>query len=347
MHIAILDTDLPVPAVYQTRGLYSTQFTKLIRAATTRLGPRYLTTDNGEYIWTFTHTSSYDVVGGMLPPEDRLRTAPNPPQNGHEQELRNRDIIDGILITGSACSAYDKDALPWIGKLEEFIRRVWAMFPLVKIFGSCFGHQIIAQALLSRIVSGFPRSTLPSEVSPPSFELEDNDKRVRVERCPSGYEVGIVPITLDQTFNRLFPYIARALRGRRQFRLQLVHGDRVVPISSVNKDMANSTLNPNEIKLPHPWVNLGHTPRCPIQGLLYPGRVLTFQGHFEFDAFVNCESIREFGRRFGWDPAVIEDYVKQIEISAACAEGREDEDDSKLAAEALVLFLAGKEHVFY
>lgn len=35
MHIAVLDTDVPVPAVYSTRGLYSIQFRTLLQAAAT------------------------------------------------------------------------------------------------------------------------------------------------------------------------------------------------------------------------------------------------------------------------------------------------------------------------
>ncbi len=54
---------------------------------------------------------------------------------------------DGWLITGSAHGAYD--GLPWIAKLEDFIRQAYgAGVPLV---GICFGHQIMAQALGGKV----------------------------------------------------------------------------------------------------------------------------------------------------------------------------------------------------
>ena len=300
MHIAVLDTDVPVPTVYSTRGLYSTQFRTLLQAAANRLNAR---NDSNIDI----HTSAYDAVGGTLPPFNRLRTSSHHNKNNENKEQDEQDIIDGILITGSANASYEKDTKPWIANLEVFIREVYDHFPAVKMFGSCFGHQIIAQAL-------FPGT-------------------LRVEHCALGYEVGIVPITLDGAFNEAFPHIADSLRQRDQdrFRLQLVHGDRVV---SVDK--------PDEVNLPSPWLNLGYTDICPIHGLYNPRRVLTYQGHFEFDTFVNRESCVEFGRRLGWDKDAIEGFVQNINISMSTSEGEEEDDDSKAAAEAVVLLFAGK-----
>lgn len=39
-------------------------------------------------------------------------------------------------------------------------------------------------------------------------------------------------------------------------------------------------------EVPEGCVNLGSTPICEIQGLYMPGRILTVQGHPEYDEFV-------------------------------------------------------------
>ncbi len=54
---------------------------------------------------------------------------------------------DGWLIGGSRHGAYDD--LPWIPKLEDFIRDAFARS--VPLVGICFGHQVIAQALGGRV----------------------------------------------------------------------------------------------------------------------------------------------------------------------------------------------------
>ena len=63
---------------------------------------------------------TFDVQAGMLPKA-----------NGH----------DAFLITGSPAGVYDP--YPWIAPLMDFIRSADA----AKMFGVCFGHQVMAEAL--------------------------------------------------------------------------------------------------------------------------------------------------------------------------------------------------------
>jgi GMP synthase-like glutamine amidotransferase len=298
IHIAILDTDVPVPTVYAARGLYSSQFRALLQSAAGRVSQS--TSQNVKI-----QTSAYDVVGGTFPALSTLRTTKS---SADEEEEEGVKPIDAILITGSAASAYyTSPQYAWIGQLQTFIRKAWTDYPAVKMFGSCFGHQIIAQALLL-----------------------DSDEHVQVEACAMGYEVGIHPITLNPAFSatKLGGVLSSGLESRDgMLRVQLIHGDRVV-----------STTTAAAADLPAPWLNIGSTQLSPIQGMYYPGRVLTYQGHFEFDVFVNTETVLEFGRRGGWDAGVVGQYLEQV--TSITSEGG---DDSELAAELVVRFLVDDE----
>jgi GMP synthase-like glutamine amidotransferase len=55
--------------------------------------------------------------------------------------------IDGVIITGSPASVHD-DA-PWVARLMDLIRDMAAQG--MPMFGACFGHQAIAQALGGRV----------------------------------------------------------------------------------------------------------------------------------------------------------------------------------------------------
>ncbi|MCX8507444.1 MAG: type 1 glutamine amidotransferase [Rhodobacteraceae bacterium] len=67
--------------------------------------------------------TNFAVKDGIFPPEDRR--------------------FDGWLITGSPASVHDSD--PWINRLKAMIRRLDA--ERAPLFGACFGHQVIAEAL--------------------------------------------------------------------------------------------------------------------------------------------------------------------------------------------------------
>ncbi|KAH8427488.1 uncharacterized protein LDX57_005201 [Aspergillus melleus] len=298
VHVAIFDLDVPVPAVYSARGLYSSIFRRLLENAASRL-------NQSRSRPIAIHTSSWDILGGSYPPLASLRTTENESDSDNPTNPLALPI-SAILLTGSAPAAYDTATHPWINPLADYLTRIYNDFPHVKIFGSCFGHQILAQTLLS----------------PP----------LKNELCPEGREMGLVPIALTEGFQASFPHVKHALPEGRM-RLQMIHGDWVVPVSGAR----------DPVDLPAPWMNIGGSQACPIQGLYCPKRVLSYQGHFEFDTFVNVETCKEFGKRAGWNPELIVEWLKMIELGKGKGEGDEDDDDAKVAAEVVVLFFAGED----
>lgn len=206
------------------------------------------------------------------------------------------------MISGSHFSAYDD--LLWIKNLETLIRNVYDEHPSVRLYGSCFGHQIIAQSLLGRVGSAV------------------------VEPNPSGWEVGVQEIKFVPEFRQNFPqrHLDSTTRpptppksplGERRnsntLRIQLIHADHV-KLSTTKA-------------LPGNWMLVGKSTKCANQGMYEPGRVLTFQGHFEFDSFINYETVKMFGS--GWPS---EDIQRRLEST-------KHEDDSDEIAEMILQFM--------
>lgn len=308
VHIAVLDTDVPCQAVYAQRGLYSSQFRALLTAAAGRLNQNPGSLKCGPIDVQIT---AFDVVGGLLPPPEDLRVESNASSG---KDLSKSPVpIDAILVTGAAAAAYDD--LHWIPTLEAFIQTVHNKYPLVKIFGSCFGHHLIGQALLEKSESPI---------------IKDCPTNFSVQAQPY-HEIGVQSIILHPSFASNFAPLAR-FKERESFKLQLIHGDVVAPspLPVTEEDRMNASL-------PHPWINVGSSEKCLIQGLYYPGRVLTLQGHFEFDAFATAELCLQFSRKFAWPSDLLASHLHAIWCSTKAGE----EDHSEAAAEAVLLFFAG------
>ncbi|KAH8656085.1 class I glutamine amidotransferase-like protein [Tricladium varicosporioides] len=225
LRIAVLDCDIPVPNVYAKRGYYSDIFIKLLQD---------VASTNQELSQLNIQSRRYDAVGGELPATEDLQH------------------FDAIIITGSGYSAYDPD--PWISSLTDFCRTLYTSHPNIKIFGSCFGHQIVCHALFS----------------PPNHNIVSKD--------PKGWELGVQPIRLSPAFLSAYGPVSSNLSNPSQLRLQFVHADHV-------------TMH----TLPPGFHSIGSSAHCVFQGVWKRGRILTYQGHAEFDRFVNGETSKVFG----------------------------------------------------
>ena len=86
INIALLDADIPVPAVLSARGYYSTIFQRLLESALIRLAKANTVVSDPLPTVQF---SAYDIVRGDYP-----------------TDLAS---LDGVVISGAAASAYDSD----------------------------------------------------------------------------------------------------------------------------------------------------------------------------------------------------------------------------------------------
>ncbi|CZS94882.1 uncharacterized protein RAG0_04709 [Rhynchosporium agropyri] len=245
LNLISLDCDIPVPNVYAERGFYSDIFENLLNSA--------VKTENKSH-------------GGSIPADLDVRVTRYDCMGGDLPSTRQLEGVQGIILTGSAFSAYDD--VPWIHNLIAFVLEIYYDFPYIKIFGSCFGHQLVAHAIFST-----PYSSV-------------------VYHDPTGWELGVQPITLTPPFLSHYGPVTSNPSSPSHSRLQLIHADHVlIPSSLMRKEGFKS---------------IGRSERCAVQGIWKDGRVLTFQGHAEFDRFV----IGETARFVGMDELSVESVMR-------------------------------------
>ena len=147
LNLALLVCDTPKPEVLEKYGDYPKMFTNVFsRANTNELK------DKVEITW-----QHVDVVHKQEYPDLR--------------DLADNRTFDGIVISGSASSAYMDE--PWILKLIQFVHKLRAepYRSQVKLVGICFGHQIIARACGGSC-----------EKNPNGWEVKREKKRKGMER---------------------------------------------------------------------------------------------------------------------------------------------------------------------
>ncbi|KAH6668500.1 class I glutamine amidotransferase-like protein, partial [Halenospora varia] len=209
--------------------------------------------------------SSYDVVQGEYPTS----------LNG----------VDVVVITGSSASVNDGHK-HWIYKLQLFMKTVWYFEPHIKLFGSCFGHQILCKTILGLDV-----------------------KRIK-------WEIGVQPIILSSDFIGEFS-TATSSKPPKPMRIQLVHQDHVI-------------LPPDGI-LPPNCMIIGRSAGCQIQGVYWPRRMLTFQGHPEFDRHICRETTKSF---------LVEDLEMDSDLRKESLQAIDQDDDSWWTRQAIWSFFS-------
>ncbi|TVY14058.1 putative glutamine amidotransferase-like protein [Lachnellula arida] len=295
LRIAILDCDTPVPNVYSERGLYSDIFAALLRdAASTSPELSELKLEFSKYdsvLGQFPSLEEFPTLNGVIITGSGMFIYSRAPKakTWIMEQSRKSEKTKPVLNISTAASAYD-DA-PWITSLTDFCRRIYTSYPSIKIFGSCFGHQLLCHVLFS----------------PPGKNV--------VCRDPKGWELGVHPTTLSSAFISNFGPVTSNPLHADQLRLQFVHADHV--------DLPG---------LSEGFHSIGSSQHCSLQGVWKKGRVLTYQGHAEFDGFVNGETVKVFGKAV-WDQTFMEESLKAVD----------GEDDSIWAAQVMLRFFMEEE----
>lgn len=112
--------------------------------------------------------------------------------------------IKSIWITGSGADSFAD--VPWILNLMTFIQKVISNHEKISIVGICFGHQVIARALGSK-----------------------------VNRNPKGWELGSYKVALNQDEE-----IKKLFEGTDTFRVLEVHQDVVFEIPEGYKNLGST-----------------------------------------------------------------------------------------------------------
>jgi GMP synthase (glutamine-hydrolysing) len=91
-------------------------------------------------------------------------------------ELAPPEQFSGIVVTGSSSSVTDREG--WVLAGEEYLRR--AVAARVPVFGICFGHQMLGQALGGRVA----RNPRGREIGTVDLEIVEKDPILEAARAP-------------------------------------------------------------------------------------------------------------------------------------------------------------------
>ncbi|EGR51592.1 uncharacterized protein TRIREDRAFT_74563 [Trichoderma reesei QM6a] len=227
LRIAILECEKPLPKAQAARGSFGDIFHNFFAQGLQGLGPEAAAAD------VRLDVSKWDTMAGDYP---------------------QIEDVDVFALTGSYGTAFYND--PWIVTLVDFVKHTLESTD-TKVFGICFGHQVIGRAL-----------------------------GADVNRNPHGWEISVENLVLNEQ--------GQELLGVPSLNLHQMHRDAVLGV-------------------PPGITNLGSSIKCSVQILYQPGRLLSFQGHPEFDELINEEIIRadnENGHAF--DDETFRDALERV-----------------------------------
>ncbi|KAG0331820.1 hypothetical protein BG004_001493 [Podila humilis] len=141
VRLALLVCGTPIPTILEAHGDYTVIFRGLFQAGLDSLKEQGAVDANTNLV-----LEGFDVREGIYP--------------------KSLHDWDGIVITGSANDAYADQ--PWINELVRFVREFPRDGSVPKVFGVCFGHQIIGRAFGAKVAKntrGWEIGWTPTELT--------------------------------------------------------------------------------------------------------------------------------------------------------------------------------------
>lgn len=234
--------------------------------------------------------------------------------SGELPDLRDIHTYQGLVVTGSHYCVRDEHAHEWIGALKRFIAKV-VVHGGVKVYGACFGCQVIAEALGGKVDAnpcGLP------------FVLK-RETVVLTEAMTNRPEYELALSAFPPT--ALTGGAASEKKPTRQARLAVLqaHGDVVV-------------------SLPNGAVLLAHSETAPCEMFALGEDVLAVQGHPELDGATMLEKIAPFARALSEDDRAAAksslrletDHVSVVGIVRAFLRGFSSSDDGDRRYEKII-----------
>ena len=191
--------------------------------------------------------------------------------SGELPDLREIHTYQGLVVTGSHYCVRDEHAHEWIGALKRFIAKV-VVHGGVKVYGACFGCQVIAEALGGKV----DRNPCGSP-----FVLK-RETVVLTEAMTNRPEYKLALAAFPPTALRGGATSEKKPASRSKLAVLQAHGDCVV-------------------SLPNGAVLLGHSETAPCEMFALGEDVLAVQGHPELDGLTMLAKIAPFARGLSED----------------------------------------------
>jgi GMP synthase-like glutamine amidotransferase len=195
-------------------------------------------------------------------------------QDGEYPQPEYIDNYDAMMLTGSSNDAWSDE--PWVCELVDFVANVIKNYPTIRLYGVCFGHQIICRALGGS-----------------------------VGKNPGGWEIG--PTALQTT------PMGRLIYDAEKIALQQFHQD-AVPLESLADKFATGELYllASSPKTPNQGIvkfyKFGAHSESPNFKYIEYAHILTSQGHPEFDEPTITELIRQRDEKNHLDQETVNGY---------------------------------------